>query len=464
LKKIADWEEMIDLKPTNIKLQIRARRILRGICGNRCPVSDDELDAVLREADNSVKLAATKLLMNVSMEEARHELERNGGVLAEVVEGFETITRMIHERANNRPQQAVLCIDGGGSKCRAVIVDRHGCEWIGEAGPCNPSDMGVDGATAAVELAVRRAMDSSPVLKHLKVTDVEFLRRCFGLAGVDREPMRSQIRLELERLLGRNSSRPITVNTDLELLATIAGEKFDARDVLVLIAGTGSIAMRFRKEGNRFKRVARAGGWGALLGDEGSGFDIGRSAIRLALECAENPASDNENVPSVDPLIGIIERHFQPTGGSSTLVDRVRSYFRSSQDTASDWSLLDAVLSGKISSPRTAAQTKQRIAACAKVVLASIDVSEEARNIVDSALLQLANLVRKVSVKESEASESSVLVLAGGLMQDAGFREALQAKLKDDGIYNGHVETMGDLASTGAHFLAKQASNANEWD
>jgi N-acetylglucosamine kinase-like BadF-type ATPase len=52
---------------------------------------------------------------------------------------------------------------------------------------------------------------------------------------------------------------------------------------VVLIAGTGSIAYG-RNEHNQ---SARAGGWGYMLGDEGSGYWIGRAALRACLREAD---------------------------------------------------------------------------------------------------------------------------------------------------------------------------------
>lgn len=45
---------------------------------------------------------------------------------------------------------------------------------------------------------------------------------------------------------------------------------------IVLIAGTGSISYCYNKKTNELNRV---GGWGYVLGDEGSGYDIGRQAL-----------------------------------------------------------------------------------------------------------------------------------------------------------------------------------------
>jgi glucosamine kinase len=50
-----------------------------------------------------------------------------------------------------------------------------------------------------------------------------------------------------------------------------------------LIAGTGAIALGRDRRG----AMARASGWGHILGDEGSGYDIGRSALQAAARAAD---------------------------------------------------------------------------------------------------------------------------------------------------------------------------------
>jgi len=60
-------------------------------------------------------------------------------------------------------------------------------------------------------------------------------------------------------------------------------------NAIVVIAGTGSVVVSFRKEvletgGHKIRQLARAGGWGFMLGDDGAGFFAGREAVRQVLE------------------------------------------------------------------------------------------------------------------------------------------------------------------------------------
>jgi N-acetylglucosamine kinase-like BadF-type ATPase len=82
---------------------------------------------------------------------------------------------------------------------------------------------------------------------------------------------------------------------------------------VALICGTGSIAWGRAPDG----RSARAGGWGYLLGDEGSGYDIALRALRLATQTADRRAAapallqaalDHWGLQEPEQLIGQVYR------------------------------------------------------------------------------------------------------------------------------------------------------------
>ncbi len=100
---------------------------------------------------------------------------------------------------------------------------------------------------------------------------------CAGAAGYTLPDRRAMF----ERLLQEKLPQArVLVLPDYAI--ALEGATGGAPGVLV-IAGTGSIACGRDREG----RLMRAGGWGYLLGDEGSGFWIGREAVRAALAAAE---------------------------------------------------------------------------------------------------------------------------------------------------------------------------------
>src|SRR5437764_3315818 len=75
-------------------------------------------------------------------------------------------------------------------------------------------------------------------------------------------------------------TRRLIVTNDA--VSALAGATASGQGIIT-IAGTGSIAFGRNASG----RTARAGGWGYIFGDEGSGFDIVRQALRAALRMEE---------------------------------------------------------------------------------------------------------------------------------------------------------------------------------
>ncbi len=104
---------------------------------------------------------------------------------------------------------------------------------------------------------------------------------CLGMAGVDRPEETELMRGVLRRLGLRQGLR--IVNDALIALVAGAPEGIG----IVLVAGTGSIAYGVDPIG----RVARAGGWGYLLGDEGSAFWLGHAAVRQGIRAADGRGS-----------------------------------------------------------------------------------------------------------------------------------------------------------------------------
>ncbi len=158
-------------------------------------------------------------------------------------------------------------IDGGASKTRAVVLTTRG-EVLATATVQSASayhrepEEAADVAAAAVREALERSGRTGPVAA-----------MGAGLAGAD-DPV---IHDRLVAALGR-SGLAMRVHVDHDGAAALAGGL--ALDPgIVIIAGTGSVAFGVDAQGRR----ARAGGWGPLLDDEGSGYAIGRAALRAAM-------------------------------------------------------------------------------------------------------------------------------------------------------------------------------------
>lgn len=172
------------------------------------------------------------------------------------------------------PQSVPLFIgvDGGGTGCRARVVDEQGqVLGTGIAGPA-ALRVGIDRALAEVEKACRAALDEAG----LGADALRAVHAAVGLAGVGRKGAQEQL-----------EQRPHPFGSVVYAHdATIAClGAHGARDGGIVIVGTGSIG--FAVVGGREIRV---GGYGFPISDEGSGADLGLHAIRLALRAHDERA------------------------------------------------------------------------------------------------------------------------------------------------------------------------------
>ncbi|UQS27518.1 ATPase [Amycolatopsis thermalba] len=160
----------------------------------------------------------------------------------------------------------VLGVDAGGTSTRALAVAADGTVLgTGRAGGANPNSHPPAEAVANLAAAIRAAAEVPGRASACVI----------GMAGTSKltDPAVAALFDATWRDLGLDR---VVVLTDAEVAFASAT---DAPDGTVLIAGTGSIAGRIRKR----RMVATEGGYGWLLGDEGSGFWLGREAVRGTL-------------------------------------------------------------------------------------------------------------------------------------------------------------------------------------
>lgn len=174
-------------------------------------------------------------------------------------------------------EEVYLAVEGGGSKSRAVL-EHHGClfartEWRG----LNPNDIGPD------EFDRRLRSLLAPLLGRLATRAVS-ISACFAMAGVGKPALRRQCRAIASRVVRPyGTCRHLALTTDAEALARTC---LQARNGVVLIAGTGSVALGVRRRdgrgGDGRQIVVKVGGLGGLA-DTGSGFSIGMALIEHCL-------------------------------------------------------------------------------------------------------------------------------------------------------------------------------------
>jgi N-acetylglucosamine kinase-like BadF-type ATPase len=163
----------------------------------------------------------------------------------------------------------VLGIDAGGTKTVGLLADERGTILSVGRGPgANLQSAG----ELDVEKVLHQVMEAALGARTPRPSVI-----CLGIAGVDREEDARVVRSIMRRI--SPDARVVVVNDALVALVAGAG---DAPGIVVL-SGTGSIAYGRNARG----AAARAGGWGHVIGDEGSGYWIGRRALTAVVREAD---------------------------------------------------------------------------------------------------------------------------------------------------------------------------------
>ncbi|HEX6290723.1 MAG TPA: BadF/BadG/BcrA/BcrD ATPase family protein [Herpetosiphonaceae bacterium] len=296
--------------------------------------------------------------------------------------------------------ELILGVDGGGSKTRALLA---GCDGailgVGTARSSNYQSVGWDAATSAL----RQAIDAA--LSHAGANDT-IVAACFGLAGVDRPADRELYTAWVTR---QAFAPRFTIVNDAELVLA-AGTPTGWG--VALICGTGSICYGRAPDG----RTARAGGWGYLLGDEGSGYDIGVQALRLATQTADGRAQAHA-------VLSAILDHWQLTDASALI--------------------------GHVYRPET---TRAMIATLGgQIANLAAQGDSDAQAIMDRAALELGRLAAAV-VRRLDLSEPPVACGGGLLVANAGLQQGIVAHA---GVPLGPLRTVDDPAR-GALVIARR--------
>lgn len=204
------------------------------------------------------------------------------------------------------PTDIVLALDAGATRTRAWIVRNDGTVLArGMGGPCNVYDLGVDVARRVMADATLAAWREAGLPGDKPCA---FLGVFAGVAGAGAAEDQRALASALAAEFGVS---PLNTAVDHDLRIAQAGAHAGEPGVVV-VAGTGSAAYGRHRDG----RAAKAGGWGPILDDGGSGHWIGIQAMRLVARVADGRA---ESTPLAGRVLAQLE-----VSGPREMLNRLR--------------------------------------------------------------------------------------------------------------------------------------------
>lgn len=157
-------------------------------------------------------------------------------------------------------------LDGGGSKTELMAASTQHEELLNLFdSSANPARVGFEHSVEVLSRIIREAVRQLPGRTVASV--------CAGIAGAGRISDQSRIRDGIHENIPELASEHIVIVHDADIALEAA---FENEGGIMVIAGTGSVALA-RTESGESKRV---GGWGYLIGDEGSGYALGLLGMR----------------------------------------------------------------------------------------------------------------------------------------------------------------------------------------
>lgn len=297
-----------------------------------------------------------------------------------------------------------LGVDGGGSKTTAVVFNDKGefiCKACGES--INYYSVGMENARKAMADIInsmpQKTFDCAVIgmsALNGRATDEETEKFCGGVIN----------------------SKKIIMDSDLYVALEAMDEDGECA---VVISGTGSMVLHRNSDG----KIRHAGGWGYILGDEGSGYSIGLSGIKAAI------------------------RSFENCGEKSALIEECLRYF----STENIYDLIDLYYDKTVSRKVTAAFAKNVIA-----------LAENGDSVALHIVENEARLLAETVVALLKGSKNDVPIgLWGGIFQhNKYFCDIFKGYLKKDEFSN--VKLINFTPEIGAIFACAKSESPETLD
>ena len=192
-------------------------------------------------------------------------------------------------------RQFVVGMDGGATKTAAMLSDLAGQVLVEETGgPSNPQVVGAEkSANVIVDLLEKLCAKA-------KCGTNEVLFTVAGLAGAGREGDKDRVRLAAVAEAKKRKLAIGKVGIESDGRISLEGA-FKGRLGIILIAGTGSFSLAKDHKG----AIHRAGGWGRVVGDEGSGYVIGRDGLNAVAKHLDGRGKATLLTKLVDERLGL---------------------------------------------------------------------------------------------------------------------------------------------------------------
>lgn len=276
----------------------------------------------------------------------------------------------------------ILAIDGGGSKTKTLCADQSG-QVVGEglSGASSLTATSVGAAGFSLRESIRQATEKLP-------TDYRIPHLVMGLAGMDTQSEQARAYEAFKKITSQFRVEKFILVNDIQIALESGTDKPNA---IALIAGTGSNCFARNAEG----KTTRIGGMDFLLTDQGSGYAIGRRAMREAVK-----SYDGRTKKSV--LEQLVCAHFQ--------IDSI------------------ADLKDKVHNPLI---SKTRVAELAIICFdAAWQGDEVAKQIIQDAVAQLIITIEAAVSKLDLADRDTDLVLAGSIATKDQISKVLKEQLQ----------------------------------
>lgn len=344
-----------------------------------------------------------------------------------------------------------LCVDCGGSKTSAVISDADG-KIVGRAigGPSSFTNLTltafISAVSEAVTNALRACLPSSVEPITLPPPPTLFAAAWFGISGVDSPAAVATISPLLSSLLNIPIGSRLQVANDTHLLAAPLRDYPDIFHGVVVIGGTGSISVSFRKTGDNLEELGRSGGWGWILGDGGGGYSVGREAIRQLLR--EN---DKASVRGTAPPESKLRTEILQCFGVSDVMELLMAVH--SPDPVPGPTDIQSF----VSMPR-----EKRLSSLSPLVFdaAFEDSDPLALNVLGTIAGRFAEEITALLAPDNDYSpravraHESIITFGGSLVGVGEYRQMILEELESRGYVFKRVEYVDDAAAIGAVGLA----------